>query len=315
MKYRTLGRTGFNVSALSYGGSSLGSVFREIDEKEGIKTVQNAFDSGINYFDCSPFYGLTEAERIMGMAIKGFPRDQYLLSSKAGRYGWNEFDFSFKRIIQSAEESMKRLNVEYLDILNLHDIEYNNCAFMHQALNEGIPALKKLKEQGKIRFFGIAVYPLQVIRDVIDLHDVDIVMNHNLFTLTDTRLLDLLHLIKEKNIGLVNSAPLGSGLLTSRGVASWHPAGDKERSIISKAVKLCEKNGTSLEKLAIQFSVSCEEIPTTLISTANPERIILNAQYVNEDLNITLVEEVREVLKPLQNKDWDDFKVQDLNTE
>ena len=115
MKYRKLGGTGFNVSVLSYGGSSLGSVFRKINEYEGINTVYNAFDSGINYFDNSPFYGITEAERIMGRALKDIPRDKYYLSTKAGRFGWNEFDFSFDRIIRSAEESMKRLNVDYID--------------------------------------------------------------------------------------------------------------------------------------------------------------------------------------------------------
>jgi L-galactose dehydrogenase len=310
MKYRKLGRTGFDVSILSYGGSTLGSVFRKINEQEGINTVHNAFDSGINYFDCSPFYGLTEAERIMGLALKDIPRDQYYLSTKAGRYGWNEFDFSFERIIKSAEESMKRLRVDYLDILNLHDLEYNECFYLEQALNEAIPALEKLKEQGKIRFFGVATYPLQLIRKIIEFHDIDTVMNHKLFALNDTRLLGLLPLIREKNIGLINAAPLSSGLLSARGVASWHPAGDEDKAIIDQAVKYCTKQGTSLEKLAIQFAVSCEDIPTTLISTANPDRIIMNAGYVDEPLNRNLVDEVREILKPILNKNWADFNSQ-----
>lgn len=314
MKYRKLGRTGFNVSILSYGGSSLGSVFRKIDEEEGIDTVQNAFDSGINYFDCSPFYGLTEAEKLMGRALKDLPRDQYYLSTKAGRFGWNEFDFSYDRIICSAEESMKRLNVDYLDILNLHDIEYNDCFYLEQALNEGIPALVKLKEQGKIRFFGIAAYPLSLIRKIVESHDIDIVMNHNSFALNDTRLLELLPLMKEKNTGLINSAPLSSGLLSARGVASWHPASDQDKTIIAKALEFCKEQGTSLEKLAIQFAVSCEDIPTTLISTANRERIKMNAQYVDEPLNMELVEQVRGILKPILNKDWDDFKIQNLES-
>jgi len=310
MKYRKLGRTGFDVSVLSYGGSSLGSVFRKIDEQEGINTVYNAFDSGINYFDCSPFYGLTEGERIMGLALKDIPRDQLYLSTKAGRYGWNEFDFSFDRIIRSAEESMKRLNVDYLDILNLHDIEYNECFYLEQALNEAIPALEKLKEQGKIRFFGVATYPLPLIRKVIESFDIDTVMNHNLYALNDTRLLGLLPLISEKNIGLINAAPLSSGLLSSRGVASWHPAGEEDKAIIDQAVEYCKTEGTTLEKLAIQFAVDCEDIPTTLVSTANPDRIKLNAGYVDDSLNRGLVEKVREILKPILDKDWGDFSSQ-----
>src|SRR5699024_5585426 len=87
MKYRKLGNTGLDVSVLSYGASSLGSVFRDINEAEGIKTVHEAVDQGINLIDVSPYYGLTKAERVLGKALKEIPRDQYLLSSKAGRYG------------------------------------------------------------------------------------------------------------------------------------------------------------------------------------------------------------------------------------
>ena len=314
MKYRKLGKTGFNVSILSYGGSSLGSVFRKIDEKEGVCSVHNAFDSGINYYDCSPFYGLTEAERILGRALEGIPRGQYYLSTKAGRFGWNEFDFSFDRIIRSAEESMKRLKVDYLDILNLHDIEYHDGFYLEQALGEGIPALQKLKEQGKIRFFGIATYPVPLIRRLIDSHDMDTVMNHNSFSLNDTRLLELLPLVKEKNLGLINAAPLSSGLLSARGVASWHPASEEDKAIIERAVEYCKEQGTSIEKLAVQFSVSHEDIPTTLISTANPERIRMNAGYVDDSLDWELVEHVRKILKPILNKDWDDFTAQHLKT-
>ena len=314
MKYRTLGRTGFNVSILSYGGSSLGSVFRKIDEKEGIDTVHNAFDSGINYFDCSPFYGLTEAERIMGRALEDIPREEYYLSTKAGRFGWNEFDFSYDRIIRSAEESMKRLKVDYLDILNLHDIEYNDGFYLEQALNEGIPALQKLKEQGKIRYFGIATYPIPLICRIIDSYDIDTVMNHNLFSLNDTRLLELLPLIKEKNIALINAAPLSSGLLSARGVASWHPASDEDKAIIDNAVEYCKGQGTSIEKLAVQYAVSREDIPTTLISTANRERIRMNAGYVDESLDWELVDQVRNILKPILNKDWGNFTAKNFKT-
>jgi aryl-alcohol dehydrogenase-like predicted oxidoreductase len=176
--------------------------------------------------------------------------------------------------------------------------------YFNQAVNEGIPALMKLKEQGKIRFFGVATYSLSLIRKLTELYNIDVVMNHNLFTLNDTRLLDLLPLVKMKEIGLINAAPLGSGLLTSRGVASWHPAGEEDKAIINRAIQFCKENGTSIEKLAVQFSVSREDIPTTLISTANPGRIKLNAGYVDESLDLSLLEQVREILVPIHNKDW-----------
>src|SRR5690606_9359852 len=108
MKYRKLGKTGLEVSALSFGASSLGSVFHEVTEAECTRTVTTALDHGINYIDVSPYYGLTKAETMLGKAIKRIPRDRFYLSTKAGRYGVDTFDFSKKRLISSLEESLKR---------------------------------------------------------------------------------------------------------------------------------------------------------------------------------------------------------------
>jgi L-galactose dehydrogenase len=313
MKYRILGKTGLKVSILSYGASALGSVFRKIDENEGIKTVQRAIDYGINYIDCSPFYGITTAEIILGKALLDISRDKYFLSTKAGRYGWDEFDFSCQRIIHSAEESMKRLNVEYLDILYLHDIEYHEGCYLEQALTEGLKALIKLKEQGKIRFYGFTAYPLQVLKYGIENVEIDTVMSHKLYGLNDIRLIELLPLIKAKNIGLINSAPLGSGLLTTRGVAAWHPATREDRNVVEKAIHFCLQNGTTLEKIAIQFAINNNNIPTTLVSTANSDRIKMNANYVKEAFNQKLAKQVQNILRPLMNRDWEDVIEEKLN--
>ena len=82
MKYKTLGKTGLDVSVLSFGASSLGSVFRETNEGESIQTVHATIDAGINYIDVSPYYGLTKAEAVLGKALKEIPRDKFLLSTK-----------------------------------------------------------------------------------------------------------------------------------------------------------------------------------------------------------------------------------------
>src|SRR5947209_20194117 len=103
MIYRPLGQTGLQVSALSYGASPLGSVFRPIDEAEGIRTVHAAVDLGINFIDVSPYYGLTKAETVLGKALAALPRDRYLLATKVGRYGAEEFDFSAARVTASVE--------------------------------------------------------------------------------------------------------------------------------------------------------------------------------------------------------------------
>ena len=87
MEYRPLGKTGLKVSSLGFGASSLGGVFRNIDEDEAVRTVHAALDGGINFIDVAPFYGLTKAETVLGKALRGVNRDRYFLSTKVGRYG------------------------------------------------------------------------------------------------------------------------------------------------------------------------------------------------------------------------------------
>src|SRR5437763_17112478 len=106
MEYRPLGNTGLQVSALGYGASPLGSVFRPIDEAEGIRTVHLALDLGINFIDVSPYYGLTKAETVLGKALATVPRDRFTLATKVGRYGENDFDFSAARVMASVDESL-----------------------------------------------------------------------------------------------------------------------------------------------------------------------------------------------------------------
>ena len=270
MEYRRLGNTGLEVSNLSFGASSLGSVFRNINVQEGIRTVHTAVDEGINLIDVSPYYGLTKAESILGKAIKDIPREQIYLSSKAGRYGKKEFDFSKSRIIKSVEESLMRLNTDYLDILFLHDIEFGDRV---QVIEEGIPALQQLKAEGKIHFLGVTGLPLTIFEETLEQTNLDVILSYCHYTLNDTSLLSILPLLKEKEVGLINASPLSMGLLTMRGAPEWHPASKDIRGACQRAADICRNRGTSLEKLAIQYSVSNKRIPTTLVSTAKPEKI------------------------------------------
>src|SRR5437588_12810561 len=108
MIYRPLGNTGLQVSALSYGASPLGSVFRPIDQTEGIRAVHTAVDLGINFIDVSPYYGLSRAESVLGKALVSIPRERYVLATKVGRYGPDAFDFSASRVLASLHESLRR---------------------------------------------------------------------------------------------------------------------------------------------------------------------------------------------------------------
>ena len=301
MKTRKLGSTGLEVSALSFGASSLGSVFRETDDQESIRTVHSAIDAGINYIDVSPYYGLTKAETVLGQAIRELPRGKFLLSSKAGRYGESEFDFTAERIMRSVEESLKRLHTDYLDVLFLHDIEFVPADVI---VEEAVPAMNMLKKQGKIRFSGISGLPLALFEQMLPQIEVDAILSYCHYSLNDDSLLRILPLLQDRGVGVVNASPLSMGLLGTRAIADWHPAGEDLRAACRRAAEHCAARGGDISKLAIQYSTRNAEIPTTLVSTATPANIVKNAAWVDEPLDEELLLEVLDILKPVHNKSW-----------
>lgn len=307
MKYRKLGKTGLEVSALSFGASSLGSVFRETDDAESVRTVHTAVDRGINLIDVSPYYGLTKAETVLGKAIAELARDRFILSTKAGRYGADQFDFSEKRIISSVEESLQRLQTDYIDILFLHDIEF---VPFEQVAEGAFLALDKLKRQGKIRFSGVSGLPLSVFEKTLACTELDAVLSYCHYSLNDTSLLEILPLLEQKQVGLVSASPLSMGLLAGRPLAAWHPAGADIRALCQKAAEHCTDKGEDIAKLAVQFATANERIPTTLVSTANPDNIRKNIEWTDEPLDEELLAEVLAILEPIHNRSWASGRVE-----
>ena len=230
MKRNPLGRTGLQVSRLSFGASSLGGVFRTVDEDEAVRAVHVALDAGINYLDVAPAYGATRAETVLGRALREVPRARYFLSTKVGKYthpgayGDDTLDYSRARIRASLDESAARIGVEYFDIVHLHDIEYQGRKHTEWALGEGLEALRELKREGRIGAVGFGIYPMDLWHRVLADCDPDAALVHNHYCLNDTRLLELLPVARRTGVGIINGSPFGSGLLTDRGPADWHPA-------------------------------------------------------------------------------------------
>ncbi len=303
MKYRPLGRTGLEVSVLGFGGSSLGNAFREIDDSEGIRTVHVAVDNGINLIDTAPFYGLTKAETVLGKALREIPRDKYLLATKVARYGYKEenFDFSAERVTRSVDESLARLGVDYVDFVQIHDMEFGS---IEQIITETIPALRKVQAAGKARFVGITCLPLKLFKQVIDRVEVDQVQSYCHYCLNDTALGDLLPYFEEHGVAVFNSAPLAMRLLSSEGPPDWHPAPEAVRAKCAEAAALCRERGSDLGTLALQFSVANEKIPTHIVGTANPKRILQNIREAGESIDEELLAAVRNILAPIHDVTW-----------
>jgi aryl-alcohol dehydrogenase-like predicted oxidoreductase len=310
MQYNFLGNTGLKVSRLSMGASSLGAVFHPVDEAEAIAAVHTALDHGINYFDVAPAYGATLSETVLGKALRGIARDRYFLSTKVGKYtqpgsyGNDVLDYSRARIRASLDESAGRLGTSYFDIISIHDIEYQDRKHAEWALTEGLDTVHELKREGRIGNVSFGIYPMDLWHRIFRDYQIDAALVHNHYCLNDTRLLELLPLAREKKIGIINASPFASGLLTDRGPADWHPASPEISSIFKAAADLCRTRGSSISKLALQFSSQNPEIPTTLFSSASPQSVERNIQWHEEALDQALLAEVSAVLAPVFNLEW-----------
>ena len=261
----------------------------------------------MNFIDVSPYYGHYKAETVLGKALKEIPRDKYYLSTKVGRYGKdgvNTWDYSAKRAKESVYESMDRLNISYIDLINVHDIEF---ADLNQIVNETLPALVELKEKGVVGHVGITDLQLENLKWVID-HSpegtVESVLNFCHYCLCDDRLADFLDYFESKGVGVINASPLSMGLLSQRGVPEWHPAPKALVQVCKKAADYCNSIGYPIEKLAMQYAVSNSRINTTLFSSSNPENIIKNIRFIEEEIDWDVVDKVKEIIGSQHRVTW-----------
>jgi aryl-alcohol dehydrogenase-like predicted oxidoreductase len=218
-----------------------------------------------------------------------------------GRYGDDEFDFSAKRVTANLDESLKRLGVDYVDILQAHDIEYGN---LDQVIEETLPALRRIQETGKARFIGVTGYPLRIFRYVLDHAKIDTILSYNHYSLNDTTLVALLESLEEKGIGVINASPLSQGLLSNRGTPGWHPASDEVKRVCAHAASFSKARGSDIAKLAVQFSVTNPRIATTLVGTADPANIRRNVEWLDQPIDRTLLAEVQRILSPIRDRTW-----------
>lgn len=308
MIYNGLGKTGLKVSNLGFGASSLGGVFRNIDEKEAIKAVFTAVENGINFIDVSPYYGHLKAETVLGKALKDIPRDKFILSTKVGRYGKdgvNTWDYSAKKAAESVYESMERLNVDYIDLINVHDVEF---ADLNQVAQETLPALVELREKGVVGHVGITDLQPENLTWLVE-HTpegtVESILNFCHYCLNDDLLTEYFDFFESRGIGIINASPLSMGLLSQRGTPDWHPATQDLKDACAKAAEFCKEQGYPIEKLALQYSTANNEhIATTLFSSADPANVLKNISYVSEPADQELISKVREIIGDQMRVRW-----------
>ena len=288
----------FRSPALSFGASSLGAEFRQVDLNEALKSVHTALDLGMNFIDTSPYYGRGMSEVLLGIALRGIPREKYLLGTKLGRYDAAHFDFSARRVVESVDISLHRMGVSHLDIVLCHDIEFVE---MSQIVEETLPALRRLQKQGKVRFVGISGYPMNIFRYVLERAELDVVLSYNHYTMQNTMLADLVPYLRSKDVGIMNAAPFSARLLTNLPLPPWHKATPQVREICKAAADHCQQRGVDIAQLALQFSVANQDLATCIVGSANPANVRKWAEWTQQSIDQQLLAEVQTILRPIHN--------------
>jgi aryl-alcohol dehydrogenase-like predicted oxidoreductase len=219
----------------------------------------------------------------------------------------NTWDYSAKRVTDSVYESMERLGIDHIDLINVHDIEFQAAlpGGLQKVVDETLPALFELRDKGVVSHVGITDLQLPNLKWVIErCEGVESILNFCHYTLNDDALIDYAGFFEQHGVGIINASPLSMGLLSQRGVPCWHPAPKPLVKACQKAAEYCSEQGYPIEKLAVQYSVSNPCIASTLFSSANPDNVRRNIQWANEEPDWDLVDKVKEIIGDQQRVTW-----------
>ena len=301
MRYKNLGTTGLRVSEVGFGAAPLGGEYGLDDEAEMQRTVELALDNGINFFDTAAYYGRGISESRLGKYLQG-RRQQVVLATKCARYDVDGFDFSAAGVRRSVDDSLRRLQTDYVDVLHIHDVEFG-CH--RQIVEETIPAVRKIQQQGKARFIGITGLSLRMLRDIASEAPVDCVLSYCRYNLMNRDLDTVLTpLARERQIGLLNASPLHMRMLSDSGAPAWHPAPEPVKEAARRVVELCRATGAHAPTLALQFALKHEHVASTFVGMSSAEEVRQNIAALEGRPDPALLQEIDAIVAPVQGMMW-----------
>ena len=277
---RRIGRSSLEVTALGLGCATLGGSRIDITRDEAEAIIRAAWSAGVRYIDTAPYYGVGQAERCVGDAMREVPRDEWVLSTKVGRLlrprrapGSDErrhplpfdavFDYSYDGIMRSFEDSLQRLGLTRIDILYVHDIGvYQHGSEAHPALmrtlrDSGYRALEELRNRGVVGAIGIGVNEREMLLEAMEWGNWDAFLLAGRYTLLEQAPLeDLLPKCQAAGTSIVVGGPLNSGILAGRDTWNYRPAPPEIIARVSAIEAVCDRHGVPLAAAALQFPLA-----------------------------------------------------------
>jgi len=302
---------------LGFGAAGIGNLYRAVDDAAAQATVEAAWAGGIRYFDTAPHYGLGLSERRLGLALRGKPRDEFLVSTKVGRLlvpatnpeGARDdegFDVpaDFRRvwdpseagIRRSLEDSLDRLGLDRVDILYLHDPDAYD---LEAGISQALPAMEKLRAEGLVEAIGVGSNSSDALLECVQRSEPDLVMLAGRYTLLEQPAREhLLPSCIERGVGVVNVGVYNSGLLARPTISddahyNYAPAPQEILDHARQLAACCAEYGVELPTAALQFSLLHPAVRTVVVGASNPAQIRQNIARMNQTVPEEMWEELR----------------------
>ncbi|MDQ6917881.1 MAG: aldo/keto reductase [Candidatus Dormibacteraeota bacterium] len=310
-----LGRTGLQITALSFGTAPIGNLFEAVTDDEALAALEVAWNSGIRFFDTAPLYGHGLSEARVGRFLRGIPRDSYVLATKVGRLLRADalpepgqsfvdtppvnpvFDFSYDATLRSVEESLQRLGVDRVDVLHIHDPDDH----YEEALNGSYRALDRLRSEGVIGAVGAGMNQWQMLSRFAREADFDCFLLAGRYTLLDqSAFAELMPLAAERGIAVIAGGVFNSGVLADPKPSSRFNYRQAPPELIEKAKRIaavCARHGVPLKTAAVQFPIAHAAVPTVLIGSRSAAQV---------------EENVRGFATPIPPQLWEELKAEGL---
>ncbi len=327
--WRRQGGAGLDFTEIGFGTAPLGNLYRAIGDDEARAILEHAWAGGVRYFDTAPLYGLGLSERRLGALLRGKHRDDYVLSTKAGRLlevcdpaertgtdKWFDvparrevYDYSYDGILRSLELSLERLGADRVDILYVHDIDVSNHgskaasdARIDEFMASGYRAMVSMREQGVVKAIGGGVNEWEVCQTLAERGDFDLFLLAGRYTLLEQEALEsFLPLCESRGIGIVIGGPYNSGILASGpkpgAFYNYEPAPPPVRDRVRRLGEVCDAHGVRLIDAALRFPL----LHPCVVS------VIPGGQRVKE-----VESNIRAAQAKIPPALWDDLKAREL---
>ncbi|MDA3625759.1 aldo/keto reductase [Saccharopolyspora sp. WRP15-2] len=295
-----LGGSDVEVSPLGFGGAVIGNLYRAVDEETALGAVDAAWDAGIRYFDTAPHYGLGLAERRLGTALAGQPRSELVVSTKVGRLlvpsprtantrdpaGFDVpadrervWDFSADGVRRSLETSLRRLGLDRVDLVLIHDPDDHWA----QAVDEAYPALHELRTQGVVGAIGVGMNQWRMLERFATETDLDAVMLAGRYTLLEQSAAGtMLPTCLRRNVsvlaaGVFNGGVLATDELGPEAMFDYAPASPELRAKVARIADVVHRHGASLPQVAMAFTRAHPAVASVVVGARSAGEVHRNA--------------------------------------